>query len=317
MEAILTALLAPPPLVEATRLDEFFAGARGALRGLSPIGAALVGGALADRLGFAFAAGYRGALAALVPAGADDEVASLCASEAGGAHPRAIATRLARGDAGWTLTGTKTFATLGHDATVLWVVASTGVEEGADGKPRNRLRLVRVRADAAGITRRRLPDTPFAPEIGHAEIVFAGTPVADADVQPGDGYERYLKPFRTVEDVHVHAAATGFVSGVAARHGWPRELRERLAAGAAALVALASADPSSPAVHVGVEGALATARRILDDAEPCWASVDPAARQRWERDRPLFAVAQRARTLRLEAAWRALEVSRGQPAESP
>ena len=47
------------------------------------------------------------------------------------------------------------------------------------------------------------PPTPFAPEIPHARITLANVTVRDEDVLPGDGYARYLKPFRTIEDTFV------------------------------------------------------------------------------------------------------------------
>ena len=39
----------------------------------------------------------------------------------------------------------------------------------------------------------------------------------EADLLPGDGYDIYLKPFRTIEDIHVHAALIGYLVGVARR----------------------------------------------------------------------------------------------------
>jgi len=258
-----------------------------------PIDRALRGGHAADGVGPAFVAGYGAALAALVPGVAART--SLCATEQGGAHPRAIATTLADG----RLRGRKTWATLAHQAELLLVVASTG----ADERGRNRLRLVRVRADAPGVTITPMPAPPFAPEIGHAEVVLDVAVAAD-DVLPGDGYDDYLKPFRTVEDVHVHAALLGWVLALAERHAWPHELIERLLAVAAALRALAAAPPLAPATHLALAGAIATTRELLDRAP--WASLDPDAHARWQRDRPLLDVAGRARAARLEAAWRAV-----------
>lgn len=66
--------------------------------GERPIDRAIRSAYDADRLGLAFVAGYSGALRALVP---DAPLkTSLCATEAGGAHPRAIATRLAPREGG-------------------------------------------------------------------------------------------------------------------------------------------------------------------------------------------------------------------------
>ena len=150
---------------------------------------AVSGGAAADRLGVAFAAGYAAALRALVPDLPRGERAALCATEEGGGHPRAI---LARFD-GATVTGRKTFVTGGLDAVRLLVVARDGGDV---------LRLVSVSARGPGVVFVPLPPTPFAPEVGHAALQLEGAP---AELLPGDGYTDYLKPFRTIEDLHVNS----------------------------------------------------------------------------------------------------------------
>jgi alkylation response protein AidB-like acyl-CoA dehydrogenase len=256
-----------------------------------PIDAAVRGGHEADHLGGAFTAGYGAALRALVP-GAPART-SLCATEEGGAHPRAIATTLADG----RLRGRKKWSTLATEAELLLVVASIGLDD--DG--RNRLRLVRVVPTARGVTITPMPPPPFAPEIGHAEIAFDDVAVAPADVLPGDGYDDYLKPFRTVEDIHVHGALLGWMLGLAERHGWPRDRVEHLLVGVAALRSLAAAPPLAPETHVALAGAIALTRDLVEHAP--WDTLDPEALARWRRDRPLLEVAGRARAARLDAAW--------------
>lgn len=271
--------------------------------GMSLLERAVVGGFFADRLGLAFAAGYGAALRALVPSLTEGVIAGLCATEAGGAHPSSIATLLRRDATGAaTLDGSKTFATLADEADVLFVVASEGRLE--SGK--NRLRLVRVRTSGAGVRITRRPDLPFAPEIGHAEVVFHDAPVTATDVLPGDGYDVYLKPFRTIEDIHVHAACLGWLVGVAGRSGWPRAFFEQAAAIALGLTGAAALDPSAPEGHVALAGLLAQTQALVASSEAEWATVDAETRERWQRDRPLLGVAQAARGLRLAAAWRAL-----------
>lgn len=260
----------------------------------TPVERAIVAGAAADRVGFAFVAGYTEALHALVPGlrGA----ASLCATEEGGAHPRAIRTTLAGGE----LNGRKKWATNANAAATLLVVASTGVDEAG----RNRLRVVRVPADAPGV-RVHATSAAFVPEIQHAELELEHVRVADADVLPGDGYEAYLKPFRTVEDAHVHAALAGYLLGIARRRGW-RDRVERLLALALATRAVATADPKLATTHVALAGVLALATREVAELETTWAAAPDEEWQRWQRDRPLLQVAAAARAARLERAWQAL-----------
>lgn len=265
-----------------------------------PIDRAIVGATRVDRLGFAFAGGYAAALRAMVPGLPDDTLSSLAATEAGGAHPRAIATTLTPAGAGsWLLEGQKSWVTLGPEGGILLVVAR--VEPTSGERPS--LRVARVDAGAPGVTITPLPHMPFVPEIAHASLALEGVRLTDAQLLPGDGYDRYLKPFRTIEDVHVHAALLAWLLAVGARAAWPRAVRERACAVLLATRALGDADPSAPATHVALGGTIAATRAIIAECEPLWASVDEPTCARWQRDRALLDVASKARAARLESAW--------------
>jgi acyl-CoA dehydrogenase len=255
----------------------------------TPVDRALAGGACADRLGFAFGAGYSEALRALVPDLAG--ITALCITEEHGNHPRAIATTLRDG----VLTGRKKWATAGPLASTLLVAATTGVEAG-----RPQLRLVRVAADAPGV-RMTAMTTPFVPEIPHAEIELDRVAVRAADLLPGDGYAEYIKPFRTVEDIHVHAALLGYQIGVARRYALPRDVLEQLIALAVTARALAAADRGAPELHVALAGTLALIAPVVARVEQLWRDGDE--RERWQRDRALLSVAASAREARLAKAW--------------
>jgi hypothetical protein len=267
---------------------------------------AIVGGFQADRVGYAFAAGYQSALRCLAPSLPADRLVSLSITEEGGGHPRAIKTTLraagTEGPAarGWRLCGHKKWATLSCDGDVVLVAASTGT----DAEGRNELRMALVPLDARGVTVHQMPGTSFAPEITHGELTFDDVCVPPEAVLPGDGYTRYVRPFRTIEDTHVSAAILGHVLGVAVVFGWPRPLREDLLNLAVNLRAIASGDPSAPEIHVALGGFFNAYRTVLERAQPCWQGVSGDVRARWARDRPLLDIAGNARAKRLEAAWR-------------
>jgi alkylation response protein AidB-like acyl-CoA dehydrogenase len=262
----------------------------------STVDRAAAGGFIADRLGYAFLAGYRAALTRLDP---KVRRASLCATESAGPHPRAISTRLRQSsDPNFhVLTGEKTFATLASVAETLLVVASVGEKEG-----RNQLVVARVPAGRAGVVIRDREPLAFAPEIPHARVTFADVRVAPEEVLDGDGYERLLKPFRTIEDVHVTAASLGHIVRVARLYGEPREIVERSLASLSALRELATHDPLDPALHVALAGVLAEAAAVAQRLE--LGAADEAIRARWARDLPLLGVAGAVRELRREAAHR-------------
>lgn len=265
-----------------------------------PIDRALVAAAHADRLAFAFAAGYTEALRALVPTATD--AMALCATEAGGNHPRAIQTQLATVAGGHRLTGRKSWATGATTAASLLIVASTGV----DATGTNRLRVVRVSTAAPGV-RMTAATAPFVPELEHATVELTDVAVSDTDILPGDGYTDYLKPFRTVEDAHVHAALAAYLMGVARRRGW-REHAERMLAVALAARAVALAEPKLATTHISLAGVLAVAARETADLEAHWGSSadGDAEHVRWLRDRPLLKTAASARAARRDRAWEQL-----------
>jgi acyl-CoA dehydrogenase len=304
MDALLRFVLDPavvPPAIDELR-GWWNATAPQRAAWTEPLDRALAGGACADRLGFAFAGGYAEALRALVPALPPGSITALCATEEGGVHPRAIRTRLAAAGPGrYELSGRKKWATVASAASSLLVVASTGEEGG-----KNRLRVVRVRADAPGV-RLHPSTTAFVPEIPHAEVELDGVIATEADVLPGDGYDAYLKPFRTIEDIHVHAALAGYLIGVARRRRFPRELQERLLGLAVATRSLAHADPSAATTHAVLAGLLAHAHQLVEAIEPLWSAAADAEWSRWQRDRPLLQVAGKARAARRERAWSILD----------
>lgn len=285
--AVLRALLAARQHPHAS-LAEFDVAWAPASAGFAlPVDQAILGGAIADRLGYAFAAGYVAALRRLVP-GLTGR-ACLCVTEQGGAHPRAIRTAL--DVSAGTITGTKVWSTLADRGDTLLVAASAGTTH-----ERNDIRLVRVAATAPGVRFEPMPETPFTPEIPHFQVTFDATPVSE--VLPGDGYERYIKPFRTVEDAHVCVAALAHLVGVNA--AWTTPLLTQLVA----LRALALADPADPVIHLALDACITSMHAAVAGLD--WSTVDPGVTARWTRDAPLLLVASRAREARATAARAAL-----------
>ena len=266
----------------------------------SPFDRAFVAGFLSDRIGTAFGCGYLEALVALAPLGAARPRAALAVTESGGGHPRAIATKLVQAaEDTYRIDGEKTVVTLAGAVEVLLVAVS----EGTDDEGRNRIRLARVPVEAPGVTLHRGPMLPFAPEIPHAKASLHGVRVHERDLLPGDGYARYVKPFRTVEDIHVHGAMLGHVLRVARRFDFPREGVAELLSLAVSLRALASESALAPSTHLALAGAIDGFERVLAGLAPAWERVEPGVRARFERDAPLRKVASKARAQRFETAW--------------
>lgn len=263
---------------------------------------AIAGGYAADRVGWAFASGYQAALRALLPSLPHDTLAAFCVTEADGNRPRDIRTTIVpQPDGSWRIDGAKRWTTLGPASTRLLIVGALPQSSPAE---RVQLRVAQVAAPSPGLTLQPMPPTRFVPEVPHAQVFMQDLRVDAGALLPGDGYDRYVKPFRTIEDLHVTLAVLAYLLREARQRRWPAALAEELVAAMALLSQLAKDDLLAPATHVALAGASRFAHRLYADAGAQWAAAgDDAAAQRWQRDAALFAVAGKAREQRAERAW--------------
>ena len=266
--------------------------------GLKPFEAAVRVAATVDRLGFAFAVAYPAALEQMVT-GVDFPCA-LCVTEAQGNGPRAIETSLDRSGDHYELRGTKTFVTFGNLAETLLIVARMGVKP--DGRPD--LVIVQIPATRKGVELQELPATRFVPEVPHTSVRFDGAEVLEGERLPGDGYLDYVKPFRTIEDIHVVGATVGYLVGLARRTRASATLIAELSADLVALDGLRDAPPLDPRVHVALHGVYQRVTRLIGSEEfsRVLLGAPDDERDRWERDRALLKVASKAREARFERA---------------
>ncbi|HSW23064.1 MAG TPA: acyl-CoA dehydrogenase family protein [Burkholderiaceae bacterium] len=270
-----------------------------------PAALAIAGGFAADRVGWAFASGYQAALRALLPELPHDTLAALCVTEAEGNRPRDIRTTIApQPDGTLRIDGAKRWTTLGPASTLLLVVGALPAPPGAT---RPLLRLARVPVPTPGLVLQPMPPTRFVPEVPHAQLLMHDLRVSAGALLPHDGYDAYVKPFRTIEDLHVTLAVLAYLLREARARRWPAAFNEELVAALSLLAQLAGEDARAASTHIALAGALRIAHRLYADALPLWATAggDPAA-ERWQRDAALFEVAGSARDRRAERAWQRL-----------
>ncbi len=280
-------------------------------RWAASIDQAILSGFLADCVGHAFAGGYEAALRALLPSLPPEVIVSLNITEQGGGHPRALLTRLEPAGDGTTdglLSGEKRWNTLVCEADLLLVAASIGTTlEGL-----NRLVLVQLPADLPGISVVPMAALPFVPEVSHGTLKFDAVRVPMDAVLEGDAYVRYIKPFRTLEDLHVSAAILGHLLRITAAYHLPRSLQETLIGllvTARALEMIAQRDPAALELHIALGGFFTLQDELLERLEPHWSQIPPGVSERWRRDAPLRQVAGKARAKRLEVAWNRLNAT--------
>lgn len=275
---------------------------QGRAEGASPFTSAVIVASQVDRLGFAFAVGYPAALEHMVPG--VRLPCALCVTEANGNSPRAIETTLERRGESYELRGTKSFVTFGSLAETLIVVAKAG--EKTDGRPD--LAVVQIAARREGVVLQELPETPFVPEVPHNSVRFDGVQVRDDERLPGDGYLNYVKPFRTIEDIHVVGVTLGYLIGLARRTRASSTLIAELSADLMALDRLREGSPLDSRVHIALHGVYKHVTRLIgsEDFARLLDSAPNDERDRWERDQVLLRVASKARAARFDRAKKEL-----------
>lgn len=256
-----------------------------------PFDLALVGGLQAATPGLAFLAGYQAALRMLWPA-APWTAGALCVTENRSTRSADMNTRIE----GLQISGRKDFVTAAEGAD--WLLVAARAED--DGQT-PRLALGVVRQGAPGVRIEALPALPLMPDIGHARLHLDQ---AQCERLAGDGWDDYVKPFRTLEDVYVLTAVSAWLFGIGRESGWPGALLLRLQALLAGCAEVARQAPNAPTTHLLLAGLFAEQQVLAGDLEAALAIGPPHWADLWQRDKGLLRIAETARAKRLEKARR-------------
>lgn len=283
------ALLSCTQRLPAQPLDDWFATLQTALGEVEPWPLALLGGRLAATPGLAFLAGYQAALRVLWPS-APKGLGALCVTENKSTRPADMRTRLSD----LTLTGRKDFVTAAEAADWLLVAA----RDEAEGAPVH-LSLAVVYRGAPGVRIEALPSLPLMPDIGHARLHLEQ---AHCELLAGDGWDAYVKPFRSIEDLYVLSALTAWLYGVGQDSDWPQTLQLRLLALLAGCAELTRHCPNAAASHVLLGGLFAQWAALRGEIDTAMHAGPALWAQLWQRDHNLLNIAASARAKRLEKA---------------
>ncbi|MBT8768809.1 acyl-CoA dehydrogenase family protein [Metapseudomonas boanensis] len=260
---------------------------------VTPFELAVLGGRLAATPGMAFLAGYQGALRLLWPS-APQSLGALCVTENRSVRPTDMQTRLD----GLSLSGRKDFVTAANAADWLLVAAR---EEAVGESPR--LALVVVRNGAPGVRIEPLKPLPLMPEVPHARLLLEG---AHCERLAGDGWDAYVKPFRSLEDLHVLAALCAWLHGVGRECAWSQALQLRLLGLLAGAAEVARQCANMPAMHVLLASLFAQFQAIKGELDAAFASGPEAWAKLWKRDQGVLDIASGPRAKRLEKALSSL-----------
>lgn len=255
----------------------------------APFELALSGGLRAATPGLAFLAGYQAALRVLWPA-APWTLGALCVTEKRSTRPADMNTR----SRGLYVSGCKDFVTAAEAAD--WLLVAARIDEDEEAP---RLVICVLHQGAPGVQIVPLPALPLMPDIGHARLQLEQ---AQGERLAGDGWADYVRPFRTLEDVHVLVALCAWIVGVGRDCAWPESLLLRLQALLAGCREVARLSPAAATTHLLLAGLFAQYRQLVGEVDAAFASGPAHWAELWERDRGVLNIAESARSKRLEKA---------------
>lgn len=266
-----------------------------------------------DRVAWAFLAGYQSAIGVMVPGRNPEKLGSFSVTESGGNQPRHISTTVeTQADGSIRINGEKRWVAMGHDCDELLIAATMkppGESESAaaaQGGPA--IRMIALPRETDGLSIISMPPMEIIPEVPHSGVRFSDVILPASALLPGDGYSGFVKPFRTLEDIHIAAAVLAYLLRSARRLQWPPAFSESLAALIVALYGLSRQAPDAATTHVALSGVLTQVHAAYEQASILWREFpDDEESARWVRDRPLFGLATKVRAARAGRAWERLQ----------
>ncbi|UVJ43190.1 acyl-CoA dehydrogenase [Pseudomonas sp. LS1212] len=277
----------------SSNLADTYAALLQKLGAVTPFELAVLGGRAMTTPGLAFLIGYQAALRVLWPS-APASLGALCATEQRSVRPADMQTRIDD----LRLSGRKDFVTAGSAAD--WMLVAARCElPGTSPK----LSLAVVYPGEPGVRLEALPVLPLMPDIGHARLFLDN---ALCERLAGDGWDAYVKPFRTLEDLYVLSALCAWLYGVGQESGWPQALQLRLIGllGGCAEGCRQCAD--APVGHLLLGGLFAQFSMLKDELNEAFANGPPEWAALWQRDQSVLEIAGAARAKRLAKAWQTL-----------
>lgn len=280
----------------AAGLGQTYAAQLERLGTVAPFELAVLGGRAMATPGLAFLIGYQAALRVLWPS-APAALGALCATERRSVRPADMHSRLE----GLRVTGRKDFVTAGLEAE--WLLVAARCEAAGESA---QLKLAVVYPGEPGVTLEALPTLPLMPEVGHARLTLQH---AACELLAGDGWDAYVKPFRSLEDLYVLAALVAWLYGVGQESAWPQALQLRLLGllGGCAEGSRQCAD--SVGCHLLLGGLFAQFHALRGELDQALAAGPEQWAQLWQRDQGVLALATAARDKRLAKAWAAVGLS--------
>jgi hypothetical protein len=254
-------------------------------------------------VGFSFSGAYQSAIEALFCL-QDPLLASVCVTETGGNHPRAINTRLYLEDGDLCLSGEKSFVSGAKDAGMIYVACKDlRSGDGIDSEGRPQIKMISLKTDLQGVNIQEMPSLGFVPEVSHGKVTLEAVCLSESDVLQGDGYLGYVKAFRTYEDLHVCAAMAGYRLGEALEFHWGADVVEEHLSLVLSLREVSSMDLNSAVAHIALSACRTQLDKLIESTNEVFEKTNPDGFVSWQRDSKLLKVASKAHETRTRRAW--------------
>lgn len=291
-------------LWQAMPMSEWFAHFKQATGSFSnSIDRAILAGRMSASVGFAFAGAYQSAIEALF--GLEEALlASVCVTEAGGNHPRAINARLYTEKAQLYLSGEKSFVSGAEDAGMIYVACRDERRgDGLDLSGRPLIKVIALNTQLEGIAIQEMPSLGFVPEISHGKVILDRVAIKESYILQGDGYLQYVKAFRTYEDLHVCAAIAANRMAEAIASDWGQGAIEKHIALILSLREVNAMQLDSSAAHIALSACRSQLNELIAATNTLFEQSNTQKYQNWQRDSRLLKVAGKAHETRTRKAW--------------
>jgi hypothetical protein len=199
---------------------------------------------------------------------------------------------------GLSLSGRKDFVTAAEAADWMLVAARSELPEAAP-----QIAMCVTYRGTPGVTVEVLPPLSLMPDISHGRLHLDS---AHCERLPGDGWDAYAKPFRTLEDLHVLVALGAWLYGVGCDNAWPQALKLQLLAVLGSGAEVARQGMNDPANHLLLAGVFEQFSRLRGDIDAAMATGMPHWQDLWKRDSSLLEISRSGREKRLQTALASL-----------
>lgn len=230
-----------------------------------------------------------------------EELFALCATEEAD-EPSSHTKWHGTNDREIVIHGVKTWAPMGLVCTRFFVVISAPLP----GEALSQTRVVQLTSTTKGVSLTALAPGKMLPELGRARLQMQDVRTERSAMLEGDGWKRFVKPFREYEATYLTAAVLAYLLREGRARNWPSSYMQRLMTSLSMLCDLSHDRRDAPMQQVVFAGAIDISHQLIEEASAHWATHQDLTAQRWDRDSKLLQLSAAGSEKRAAKAWKQL-----------